>query len=653
MGKTFVYNTGKPKKIDGEIEAQFGLFFDGTLNNKDNTDLRKKKKKGIATPQEEKLYKERSKKSFVDDQGVDNSYSNDYSNVARQWKYCVDDYRIYIAGIGTISVNEEKDIKQGRDDSAGFQFGIGKMGIRAKVREGCELLAKKLKILKNSSNNKNKKLKTVTLDVFGFSRGATAARNFVHEVNVKTSYLPNNYLQNKAKREQDAYEQEKFKKQKEWEKKGGVVTKQDNLKSKPVVFKTGPLTDSDGEKVNDLYLKGGPLPRMGHLGYALLQNGFSYDEVEELDIVVRFLGVYDTVSSYYKEGSMTKFAYDQYYGKNKEANRYFADDVVELQLKNLGAVQKMVHFTAMDEHRYNFALTKLPGATEKQFPGVHCDIGGAYLTEKETVDEIEVGFVPSRFPVERAKQAAIHKLKEGFWGYDAKDKLKEFMNMLIEESWYKKNQLSINDSNYLRYNKTKIPVPSYYDKITGVRMLKKEYSYIPLQFMNEYFTNIVGANDKKVFSNQSGFKKSYSIDSHDVLVKAKAHLKPYVIDNKGNPWKYLSDEHIKLKNEILAKKKQKLMEKAKEEAIKAKRAELYPPARRDGYLEAVNRQTQMKGKFVEEQFNKRLDEMEERRIKMLKAQGVLEILRNEYFHWSANRDWFGMNPTPSRKRTKY
>jgi hypothetical protein len=95
------------------------------------------------------------------------------------------------------------------------------------------------------------------------------------------------------------------------------------------------------------------------------------------------------------------------------------------------------------------------------------------------------------------------------------------------------------------------------------------------------------------------------------------------------------------------------MEKAKEEAIKAKRAELYPPARRDGYLEAVNRQTQMKGKFVEEQFNKRLDEMEERRIKMLKAQGVLEILRNEYFHWSANRDWFGMNPTPSRKRTKY
>ena len=48
----------------------------------------------------------------------------------------------------------------------------------------------------------------------------------------------------------------------------------------------------------------------------------------------------------------------------------------------------MVHFTAMDEHRYNFALTKLPGATEKQFPGVHCDIGGAYLTEKETVDEM-------------------------------------------------------------------------------------------------------------------------------------------------------------------------------------------------------------------------------------------------------------------------
>lgn len=98
----------------------------------------------------------------------------------------------------------------------------------------------------------------------------------------------------------------KFKKQKEWEKKGGVVTKQDNLKSKPVVFKTSIFTDSDGEKVNDLYLKGWPLTTYGTLGICTLQNGFSYDEVEELDIVEGFLGVYDTVSSYYKEAIYDK-----------------------------------------------------------------------------------------------------------------------------------------------------------------------------------------------------------------------------------------------------------------------------------------------------------------------------------------------------------
>ena len=43
MTQTFVYNSGAPKEIDGEtIRLEFGLFFDGTLNNKENTDLRLK-----------------------------------------------------------------------------------------------------------------------------------------------------------------------------------------------------------------------------------------------------------------------------------------------------------------------------------------------------------------------------------------------------------------------------------------------------------------------------------------------------------------------------------------------------------------------------------------------------------------------------------
>ena len=42
MGKTFVYNTGGAKAPVDELHLQFGLFFDGTLNNLKNTQLRQK-----------------------------------------------------------------------------------------------------------------------------------------------------------------------------------------------------------------------------------------------------------------------------------------------------------------------------------------------------------------------------------------------------------------------------------------------------------------------------------------------------------------------------------------------------------------------------------------------------------------------------------
>ena len=43
MSEVYVHNSGKQKEIDSEIiYLEFGLFFDGTLNNKDNTNLRLK-----------------------------------------------------------------------------------------------------------------------------------------------------------------------------------------------------------------------------------------------------------------------------------------------------------------------------------------------------------------------------------------------------------------------------------------------------------------------------------------------------------------------------------------------------------------------------------------------------------------------------------
>ncbi|WP_185965917.1 hypothetical protein [Flavobacterium sp. ZT3R18] len=44
MGKSFVYNTGSAEddKKDDELRFDFGVFIDGTLNNKENTRLRRK-----------------------------------------------------------------------------------------------------------------------------------------------------------------------------------------------------------------------------------------------------------------------------------------------------------------------------------------------------------------------------------------------------------------------------------------------------------------------------------------------------------------------------------------------------------------------------------------------------------------------------------
>ena len=42
MSTTFVYNTVEDNAVEEELELVFGVFIDGTLNNKDNTDMRNK-----------------------------------------------------------------------------------------------------------------------------------------------------------------------------------------------------------------------------------------------------------------------------------------------------------------------------------------------------------------------------------------------------------------------------------------------------------------------------------------------------------------------------------------------------------------------------------------------------------------------------------
>ncbi|MGJ8737163.1 T6SS phospholipase effector Tle1-like catalytic domain-containing protein [Zobellia laminariae] len=158
---------------DEYVDVIVGVFFDGTMNNRKNTNARlenEKQKKGL------RANKEIADK-FISAKKEDTSYYNDHSNVSRiepfyeeinEEKY--KQFSLYIEGIGT--ENYKKD-----SPKLGGGMGMGPTGVRAKVLKGCEELGTKAK-----KYVKDLKVNRLTIDVFGFSRGAAAARNFVHEI---------------------------------------------------------------------------------------------------------------------------------------------------------------------------------------------------------------------------------------------------------------------------------------------------------------------------------------------------------------------------------------------------------------------------------------------------------------------------------------
>lgn len=199
--KTSKVFTGKSNHEDftpeETVNVIVGVFFDGTANNKDNVNSRldyerikahEKEVNGtILTAKETKAareYKgtEQEKESAEEFEGwfgrtkSSKSYSNDQSNVARMESFYNDktteklvQTHVYIEGAGT---------KNGSSDKVfGLALGTGGTGVRAKVKKACEKVADAVK--KAASNLEVNKL---IIDVYGFSRGAAEARNFVFEI---------------------------------------------------------------------------------------------------------------------------------------------------------------------------------------------------------------------------------------------------------------------------------------------------------------------------------------------------------------------------------------------------------------------------------------------------------------------------------------
>ncbi|WP_299440421.1 DUF2235 domain-containing protein [uncultured Aquimarina sp.] len=157
--------SGNMAACKGEtIQVTMGMFFDGTGNNRFNVD------------EKNPLYE-------------DDSYTNDHSNVSRASNFYKgflndeekDGLNIYVDGIGTTAGE--------RDDLLGFALGTGNTGVERRVKLGT---LEAVKAIFNIVDKEKIGTINVTFDVFGFSRGAAAARHFININSESKTYWDNN-----------------------------------------------------------------------------------------------------------------------------------------------------------------------------------------------------------------------------------------------------------------------------------------------------------------------------------------------------------------------------------------------------------------------------------------------------------------------------
>jgi hypothetical protein len=349
-----------PKQPENSVNVYVGMFFDGTGNNRFNSDSMYYSKiksntdridpKDIPANKETEITIEdkdkKSKKIKVKITDRD-SYWNPYSNIAKLFDlykeiktkdYKDDEHpeygkhvilKQYVEGIGT---------KQGKpDDFLGSGLARDTWGVISRVHEGIE------KVVQNqfSAILKDKKINKIVIDVFGFSRGAAAARHFCNEVMKEATYR--NEMIN------DPYD--KY-----------------------------PLPS--GKKIIDKHAG-------GQLGFELSAKGH-LPVGETYKIEIRFLGIFDTVISdiVVKENMGYKL------GLGAPLIPYLslaplAQEALPEIKTNIGSIKigKVFHIKASTEWRKNFAFTPSEQGYTLGMIGSHSDIGGGYaeLTQYEPV----------------------------------------------------------------------------------------------------------------------------------------------------------------------------------------------------------------------------------------------------------------------------
>lgn len=158
-----------PKKEDKKkVDVTFNMFFDGTMNNMTNTKSRVEPDKELVG-----VFDRKSNKK-------DDSYMNFYSNVALLYMNNIvkaeeNIISIYTEGIGTYDKKSDQVFPGG---AMGESILIYMRGIKTKVQSGIEQMKK---AAKDKYFSKNLEIGKVIINVFGFSRGAAAARYFMSQ----------------------------------------------------------------------------------------------------------------------------------------------------------------------------------------------------------------------------------------------------------------------------------------------------------------------------------------------------------------------------------------------------------------------------------------------------------------------------------------
>jgi hypothetical protein len=379
-----VYNTNKKKlealklKNKVKVKIRVGVFFDGTGNNGFNSDAIYYKKKLPLTVDNIKTEKH---EGF--DVETDTSYWNPYSNVKllhdlyeetsinstknnKQDLHHYLQFPIYVQGIGTLRDKE--------DDKFGSGLGEGSRGVIARVEKACTDISGRIKDEFDRLEIEYKQslyLESLKFDVFGFSRGAAAARHFCNEV-LKSKVINENLFE------------------KEIDFKQFTPKKQDKFKNEELLVQ---VENDNIPKVNKNFKTEIPIQRFtgGKLGESLRSKRINYPKK---NVSIEFLGIFDTVISQILEKSwiidaariIDTFTPDYIFipftaTRIKNPVNYISPIKKVNPDVSHPNIKKVFHISAQSEWRENFALTPISPSKHHvalKVLGAHSDIGGGY-----------------------------------------------------------------------------------------------------------------------------------------------------------------------------------------------------------------------------------------------------------------------------------